>query len=58
MKGVTELQWVIILVLIVALVAFIIILAFTTDFTKKIVNLINNFSLKDFLDMWQKGAKG
>lgn len=57
MKGVTELNWVLLLIIIVGIIAFIILLAYTTNFTQKIIDLINNFSLKDFLEIWQKGGK-
>jgi len=58
MKGITETGWVLLLVIIGGIIAFIIILTFTTDFSKKLVDFINNFKLSDMIDMWKKVLSG
>jgi len=57
MKGITETGWLLLLIIIGGIVAFIIILAFTTDFSKKIIEFINNFKLSDLMEMWKKVLK-
>ena len=54
MKGVTELNWKILLMLIVTLIAFVIIFVFTTDFTVKLSVYFKNFKISDVVDAWKK----
>jgi len=54
MKGVIELNWKIILVLIGGIIAFIVIFLFTTGFSEKLKELFANFTLSDLIDFWKK----
>lgn len=58
MKGITETGWVLLLAIIGGIIAFIIILSFTTDFSKKLIDMINNFKLSDMMELWKKVLKG
>ena len=54
MKGVTELKWVILLIIIGSIIAFLIILTFTYDLQKRLVDWLTNFKASDLIAAWQK----
>jgi hypothetical protein len=58
MKGVLELNWVLLLIIIGGLAAFLLMLAFTLGYVKNISDLIVNFKVSDFVDIWKRVLAG
>jgi hypothetical protein len=56
-KGVIELKWVILLMLIGGIIGFLIIVGFTYDLQKRIVEWTKNFKSSDLISAWQKVLK-
>ncbi|MFH0711003.1 MAG: hypothetical protein V1944_00325 [Candidatus Aenigmatarchaeota archaeon] len=57
MKGVIELKWVILLIIIGGIIAFLIIVMFTYDLQKRLVDWISTFKASDLIAAWQKVLK-
>ena len=57
MKGVIELKWVILLIIIGGIIAFLIIVGFTYDLQKRLVDWLINFNASDLIESWQKVLK-
>ncbi|MBS3054881.1 MAG: hypothetical protein J4452_00105 [Candidatus Aenigmarchaeota archaeon] len=57
MKGVIELKWVILLIIIGGIIAFLIIVGFTYDLQKRLVDWLINFKASDLIESWQKVLK-
>ncbi len=58
MKGVIELNWKIVLIIIAGLVAFIIIFLFTAGLSDELIDLVTNFKIEDLLNIWKKITPG
>ena len=58
MKGVIELNWKIVLIIIAGLVAFIIIFLFTAGLSDELIDLVTNFNVTDLLNIWKKITPG
>jgi hypothetical protein len=54
MKGITEVEWVLLLILIGGIIAFLVIVGFTQELEKKLVSWITNFKASDLVNAWQK----
>jgi hypothetical protein len=57
MKGVIELKWVILLIIIGGTIAFLIMVVFTYDLQKRLVLWLANFKGSDLINAWQKVLK-
>ena len=57
MKGVTELKWVILLIVIGGIIAFLIMVTFTYDLQKKLIDWVKNFKASDLIGSWEKVLK-
>jgi len=53
MKGVVELNWKLLLILLATLVAFVIIFVFTLNFTDKLTEYFKNFKISDVANAWR-----
>ena len=58
MKGVIELNWKIVLIIIAGLVAFIIIFLFTAGLSDELIDLVTNFKIENLLNIWKKITPG
>ncbi|MEO0278444.1 MAG: hypothetical protein ABIM21_04070 [candidate division WOR-3 bacterium] len=54
MKGVIELNWKVLLIIIASIAAFLIILLFTTGLSDEIVNFFKNITIRDLVELWKK----
>jgi hypothetical protein len=54
MKGVIELNWKILLIIIASIFAFLIILLFTTGMKDEIINFFKTVTISDLLSFWKK----
>ncbi len=54
MKGVIELNWKVLLIIIASIFAFLIILLFTTGLSYEIKNFFQNVTISDLLNFWKK----
>jgi hypothetical protein len=54
MKGVIELNWKILLIIIASIFAFLIILLFTTGMKDEIINFFKTVTISDLLNFWKK----
>ena len=57
MKGVIELKWVILLIIIGGIIAFLVMVIFTYDLQKRLVDWIQNFKASDLINAWQQVLK-
>jgi len=57
MKGITEVKWSLLLIIIGGIIAFLIIVAFTYNFQTKLEEWLKNFKASDLLNAWQKVLK-
>ena len=57
MKGVIELKWVILLIVIGGIIAFLIIISFTFELQNRLVLWLKNFKVSDLINAWQKVLK-
>ena len=57
MKGVYEINWTILLIIIGGIIAFLIIVGFSYDAQKKIIDWVQTFKASDLLTQWQKVLK-
>jgi hypothetical protein len=57
MKGVLELNWKIVLIIVLAVIAFIIVVLFTLGYKENIVKFFEEFSVKDLIESWRKALE-
>ena len=57
MKGVMEMNWALLLILIGGIIAFVIIVTFNYDLQTRLVNWIKNFKASDLINSWQQVLK-
>lgn len=57
-RGITELGWVIILIITLGVILFIIVLAFTTNFISELQDFFKGWKLEEMIEAWKRVITG
>ena len=57
-KGVLELSWKLILIIVLTMAAFLVILVFTLNFSDRIIDFFKNFKGSNLVEIWKKILSG
>lgn len=57
-KGVLELSWKLILIIVMTVAAFLVILVFTLNFSERLIDFFKNFKASNLIEVWKKILSG